>query len=293
MSDTVKSMRLENTNCPCCAGEKGEPWCEELGFKVVRCLDCELLYVNPRPNSSHIESAVRTGEHSLDAVKLNVRSRRIPNKIGRYKAIIGDMFSDVWKSGKSVFWVDVGSGYGETLEAVSALVPPGSTVMGVEPMNHKAEIARKSGLKIVNSYLEPGQFKADVVSAVDIFSHIPDFHSFLHVVATNLAPGGEVFIESGNLADLRSRNEFPGELGLPDHLVFAGENQLARYLNDAGFDIVDIKRERIDGIENLLKNLVKKIIGRPSLLGIPYTSKYRQIRFRARLRSVECHSDRQ
>lgn len=129
-------------------------------------------------------------------------------------------------------------------------------------MKHKAEIARKAGLNIVNSYLEPGQFKADIISTIDIFSHIPELQSFLKVVASNLAPGGEVFIESGNLADLKSRSEFPGELGLPDHLVFAGEEQLTRYLNDAGFDVVDIRRERIDGIENFVKNLVKRIIGR-------------------------------
>ncbi len=183
-------------------------------------------------------------------------------------------------------WVDVGSGYGETLEAVTALASPGSTLVGVEPMKHKAEIARKAGLTIVNSYLEPGQFKADIISTVDIFSHIPEFHSFLKVVASNLAPGGEVFIESGNLADLKSRSEFPGELGLPDHLVFAGEEQLTRYLNDAGFDVLDIRRERIDGIENFVKNLVKRIIGRPSAIGVPYTSRYRQIRFRARFRSA-------
>jgi SAM-dependent methyltransferase len=285
--NNVSDSLLEPIPCPCCSINENVPWAEEIGFKVVRCLGCGILYVNPRPKLGDIDTAVRTGEHSLETGRLNVRSRRIANKIGYYKQVFADIFSDIWSSRRPILWVDVGSGYGETLEAVKALVPPGSTVIGVEPMKHKAEISRKCGLEVVNSYLKLGQFKADVISAVDIFSHIPDFHSFLHVVATNLAPGGEVFIESGNLADLRSRNEFPGELGLPDHLVFAGENQLAKYLNDAGFDIVDIKRERIDGINNLLKNLVKKIIGRPSLLGIPYTSKYRQIRFRARLRSVD------
>ena len=232
-----------------------------------------------------IDSAVRTGEHSLATGRLNVRARRVAKKIGYYKEVFADVFSDIWNSGRPILWVDVGSGYGETLEAVSALASPGSTLVGVEPMKHKAEIARKAGLTIHNSYLQPGQFKADIISTVDIFSHIPDFHSFLKIVVSNLAPGGEIFVESGNLADLEFRSEFPGELGLPDHLVFAGERQLARYLNDAGFDVVDIRRERIDGVGYFVKNLVKKIIGRPSTLGIPYTSKYRQLRFRAKLYS--------
>lgn len=279
-------MMIEAIPCPCCSAYENKPWAEEIGFKVVRCLKCGLLYVNPRPKLSDIDSAVRTGEHSLKAGQLNVRSRRIPKKVGHYKRVFADVFSDIWNMRRPILWVDVGSGYGETLEAVAALASPSSTIVGVEPMKHKAEFARNAGLTIVNSYLQPGQFKADVISAVDIFSHIPEFHSFLKTVSTNLAPNGEIFIESGNLADLNSRNEFPGELGLPDHLVFAGEAQLTKYLNDAGFDVVDIRRERIDGIENLVKNLVKKMIGRPAALGIPYTSKYRQIRFRARLGST-------
>ena len=69
--------------------------------------------------------------------------------------------------------------------------------------------------------------------------------------------------------------------------LFGGENQLAKYFNDAGFDVLDIRRERVDGIGNFVKNVIKKIIGRPSTLGVPYTSKYRQLRFRARLRSLQ------
>jgi SAM-dependent methyltransferase len=284
--DTVSDKLPEAVLCPCCSSNANVPWAEEVGFKVVRCLGCGLLYVNPRPKLTDIESAVRTGEHSLTTGRLNVRSRRIPRKVRLYKRVFADVFSDIWKSGKPVLWVDVGAGYGEALEAVAALVAKGSTLVGVEPMKHKAEIARNAGLTIHNSYLEPGQFKADIISSIDIFSHIPEFHSFLQVVATNLAPNGEVFIESGNLADLKFRSEFPGELGLPDHLVFAGEEQLTKYLNDAGFDVVDIRRERVDGVESFVKNLVKKMIGRPSALGVPYTSKYRQIRFRAKLRSA-------
>jgi predicted TPR repeat methyltransferase len=223
----------------------------------------------------------------LETGRLNVRSRRIAKKVKYYKDVFADMFTDIWNSGRPITWVDVGSGYGETLEAVSVLVSPGSTLVGVEPMKHKAEIARKAGLTIHNSYLESGQFKANIISTVDIFSHIPDFHFFLKTVVSNLAPGGEIFVESGNLADLKLRNQFPGELGLPDHLVFAGEKQLTRYLNDAGFDVVDIRRERVDGIVNFVKNLVKIVIGRPSAICVPYTSKYRQLRFRAKLRSSQ------
>lgn len=271
-------------SCPCCKTFDSYFWAAELNYKVVRCLGCGILYVNPLPDLRDIDSAVRTGEHTLGNLSINVKSRRIDKKVKKYKRILSEIFADVWKSGRPILWVDVGSGYGETLDAIAMLAHPDSQCVGVEPMEHKAVYAQKLGLTIYNSYLENSKFKADIISAVDIFSHIPDFHSFLNAVVSNLKPNGEIFIETGNLADLKQRSEFPGELGLPDHLVFAGEQQIMKYLDQAGFDVIDIKRVRIDGIEYFIKNIVKKLIGRPAMLCVPYSSNYRQLRLRAKLR---------
>ena len=98
-----------------------------------------------------------------------------------------------------------------------------------------------------------------------------------------LEPGGELFLETGNLADVEHRYQFPGELGLPDHLVFAGETHLVGYLREAGFNVVAMRRERRDGCVNCLKQVAKKTLGRPSQVAIPYSSKYRQLLIRARL----------
>lgn len=285
MNTEVVFTNLESIDCPCCGTSVNTPWSIELGFTVVRCMQCHLLYVNPILKLTSIDAAVRDGLHSIEGRKLDVRSRRIPKKISYYQSKLGGIFSDLWRSGDEVCWVDVGAGYGETLEAVRLLARPGSSIVGVEPMKHKAEVARKQGLEIHNSYLEPNMFKADVISMIDIFSHIPDFRSFLQTVTKNLKPKGEIFLETGNLADLTLRSQFPNELGLPDHLVFAGESQLRRYLAEAGFDIVHVEKQRIDGLFSTCKSVVKKLLGRPVVLGIPYTSQYRQLLIRARLRS--------
>lgn len=249
----------------------------------MRCDACALIYVNPRPVLSSIDAAVRTGAHGDDAQQLNVVSRRIDAKVVRYRRIFQRLFSDVWRSGKPISWLDVGAGYGEIVEAITALAPVGSKIEGLEPMRPKAAQAIARGLTITEDYLRPTHPKVDYVSVVDVFSHIPKFDKFLLDVKYVLNPRGEIFIETGNLADLDNRNEFPGELGLPDHLVFAGERQLTGYIENAGFEIIQIERMRIDGIFNLLKNIVKKLLGRSVILTIPYTSKYRQLLVRARL----------
>lgn len=273
-------------DCPYCGANEYTPWAQELGFTAVRCKTCALIFVNPRPALESVDAAVRTGSHGDEAQRLNVVARRIDAKVARYRGIFRRLFDDVWRNGKPISWLDVGAGYGEIVEAVSALAPIGSRIEGLEPMRPKAAQAIARGLTITEDYLRPSHPKVGFVSVVDVFSHIPQFDKFLLDVKSVLEPGGELFVETGNLADLQSRDEFPGELGLPDHLVFAGESQLCGYITNAGFEIVHIDKIRIDGIVNLIKNVVKKALGRPVTLGIPYTSNYRQLLIRARLQKL-------
>ncbi len=277
-------LESEKASCPYCSSENYVPWASERGFNIVRCEKCALLYVSPRPLRERVDEAIRTGFHRN--LRLDVKSRRAPKKIQRYRRVLGAMFADLWRPGVPISWVDVGCGYGEILEAVQLLAPTGSQISGFEPMHVKAEQARALGLKVTEDYLRLGATKADVISAVDIFSHIPDFHSFLSLVADNLAEGGLLFLETGNLADLRNRADVPGELGVPDHLVFAGELHIRGYLDHAGFDIEKIQYVRIDGILDFIKNCMKRALGRPFLISIPYTSKYRQLQIRARRRRL-------
>ena len=277
------TVPLEVISCPCCGAREYSAWAEEVGFTAVRCAICGLIYVNPRPVLSAIDAAVRSGVHRLEGGQLNVKARHSPRKVARYRRLLANLFEDVWSAGRSVSWLDVGAGYGEVGEAVGGLAPAGSTVEGLEPMKHKADHARARGLAVSEGYLGPDREKVDFVSVVDVFSHIPQFDHFLSDVRDVLHPDGEILVETGNLADLGSRDELPGELGLPDHLVFAGERQLRGYLERAGFAIVKVARVRVDGVVNLAKNLIKKTLGRPVSLTMPYTSSYRQLLVRARL----------
>jgi SAM-dependent methyltransferase len=196
------------------------------------------------------------------------------------------MFSNVWRDSSKISWLDVGAGYGEVVEAVSTLAPEGSRIEGIEPMKTKAIQAQNRGLQIEEKYLSEVQDRFDFISLVNVYSHIPDFHSFMEDIKRVLVKQGELYLETGNIADLSTRNEAPAELDLPDHLVFAGEKHIRGYLEEAGFSIVKIRRIRKDGFNNFVKNIIKKLIGRQVKLRIPYTSRYRALLIRARLDSV-------
>lgn len=276
-------MSTELIDCPYCGSGNFRYWASERGFDVVRC-ECRLLYVNPRPAAELITDAVKTGVHGDEAGNLNAITRRIPKKVRRYERLLGEEFRDLREAGRPVYWLDVGAGFGEVVEAVGRILPPGSTVKGLEPMKPKADDAKSRGLNVEENYLKPTHEKVDIVSSFDVFSHIPDYHQFLDNVRQVLKPGGEFFLQTGNLADVDKRSEFPDELGLPDHLVFAGEEHLKGYLHRAGFDIVSVRKEPLDTVLHSVKSVVKKVIGRDTVVALPYTSSYRQIFIRARLR---------
>lgn len=283
--------QLEWIPCPCCGETEANVWATERGFNLVRCADCSLLYVNPRPPMSDIDEGVRLGEHRIDGEKVDVRARRIPRKVATYNRLFGRLFRDRIRAGEAILWVDYGAGYGEIIEAAATVMPAGSKTVGVEPMVHKADSSRARGLDVRGGYPEPNQFKADIISMVNIFSHVPDFSDLLRTGAANLKPSGELFIETGNLADLDRRNQFPGILDLPDHLVFSGESQMARLLDQAGFQIVEIERQRVDGPVNFVKDVAKALLGRPIVLRPPYSSAYRQLMIRARLKRTQAYPD--
>lgn len=234
-----------------------------------------------------IHKAVETGihsdvEHGYGRIVIN---RRVGSSVTRCKKILSSMFDDVWHNSKEISWLDVGAGYGEMVEAVSALAPSGSRIEGIEPMKPKANWARARGLKISEKYLCDVTEKFDFVSLMNVYSHIPDFRAFLKEIRNILVDNGEFYLKTGNIGDLDRSHEVLTELGLPDHLVFAGEQHLRGYLSEAGFSIVAIRRMRKDGFINFAKNIIKKLIGRKVTLAIPYTSRSRSILIRARLRS--------
>ena len=270
--------------CPYCSGTSHSFWAEERGYTVVRCDGCRFLYLNPAPPPESVSEAVMTGFHHDEAGDLDVRAHRSEKKVDHYEAIIKTMFADKWSSEQPIHWLDIGSGYGEIIEAVSRLAPKGSTIEGIEPMKPKADAARERGLTVTNDYLRRDHPKVDIASSIDVFSHIPDYRAFLADVVAVLKPGGEFLIETGNLADVDERSQFPFELGVPDHLTFAGRAHLEGLLDEAGFEVVTVQERRVDDLMGAAKNLVKILIGRPGGLSVPYQSKYRQLVIRARLR---------
>lgn len=273
-------MRLENIACPCCGADDARPWGSESGYSAVKCVPCGLIYVNPRPSLENITSANRIGEHRVAGGKVVVRAHRDQAGVTRAARQVRELFADLRAP---VDWLDIGAGYGEFIEGAMVALPAGSRVSGIEPMLAKSAAARARGLEVSDTPLDAVAGQFDVVSLINVFSHIPDFGAFGAQIRRLLKPGGHLLLETGNAADLPSRADYPDILYLPDHLVFAGDSQMRRILGGLGFAIEATAEERLDGPAFVAKRAIKGALKGQLSVTLPYQSPFRLVSYRARL----------
>lgn len=276
-----ETLGVEEINCPLCGADDYAPWARENGYPAVKCKLCGLVYVNPRPSLNTISEATKTGVHKTDTGDLSVASRRSRRKIYRYRRIVRKMFAAEIAVGKPLSWLDVGAGYGEFIEAVLSAIPPDGAVCGMEPMKPKVEVAKARGLPIVATPLSQVEGQWNVISLINVFSHIPDFEDFLRQAVVHCSPGGVVFLETGNAGDVE-RSQYPDELFLPDHLVFAGIKHINLFLQKVGFRMEMVYQRRVDTALWVVKRAIKGLLKGRLELAMPYVSPFRTVFFKAR-----------
>jgi SAM-dependent methyltransferase len=225
-------------NCYNCGSPDHTFYAEENGFVLVKCADCGLLFVENRPDENEISQASETGKHIGDKV-FSAMHRFNPVKIGRYLTILEEVYQGDLSSKKK--WLDVGCGYGELMIAVQKYSSGKVSVKGLEPNIHKQASARKRGLDVDYFDIGTHAVKYDVISLLNVYSHLPDPPKYLETVKRLLNPGGELILETGDTANFIAKDHYRPFL-LPDHLSFASESILVGILKRLDFEILGIKK---------------------------------------------------
>jgi SAM-dependent methyltransferase len=230
---------LQRVNCYSCSSNQNTFYATENGFNLVKCSECGLLFVNPRPDDITITQAHMVGVHR--GIKdLSVTGIFQCAKINRYLLILGKFFEDSSSlDGKE--WLDIGCGYGEFLLALKKFTSRKIVVKGIEPNIAKQKSAIKKGLDVCYFDLGLHKKKYDIISFLNVYSHLPDPVSFILSCRELLKPDGELLIETGDTADLISEDHYR-PFYLPDHLSFASESIVVSILERSGFEVVNIKK---------------------------------------------------
>ena len=206
---------------------------ELLTDQLVRCRQCGLEYVSPRPRGAVIVDAYSRGDDPAYVSQLAARERTFSNALAYIESVL---------PGRGRL-LDVGTAAGAFLAAARAR---GWEVEGCEPNRWLAEWgSRHYGLNIRRGELfDQGFSRAsfDVVTLWDVIEHTPDPSRVIAHLGELIKPNGLLVVnypDRGSwLARLLGRH-WPFLSSV--HLYYFTKATITRLLETHGFDIVDMR----------------------------------------------------
>jgi len=197
--------------------------------RLVRCRQCGLEYVSPRPRGGDIVAAYSAGDDPAYVSQVDARERTFANALDRIEAL---------QPGKGRL-LDIGTAAGAFLGAAKAR---GWEVEGCEPNRWMAEWgSRHYGVRIRAGELFDQEYPPhsfDVVTLWDVIEHTPDPARVVRRIGELLKPGGLLIInypDRGSwLARLLGRR-WPFLSSV--HLYYFTRTTLSRMLERHGFSV--------------------------------------------------------
>jgi SAM-dependent methyltransferase len=232
-------VTLEHVACALCGADVPLPFLRKDGFSVVRCANCDLVYVDPRPAPSVVRSLYEKpsyfsgDEWYLDYIGYEKNHRAL---FRRVVAIL-----DRHCPGKGRL-LDVGCAAGFLLDTARA---EGWAVTGVDlspTMAHHAVEAL--GLDVRVGTLEECQLPGasfDAVTLCDSLEHVVNPLATMREVHRILRPGAIALIITPNIASPLARllgTRWP-HLTPREHIYYFTPNSLRRLISTAGFERVE------------------------------------------------------
>jgi len=229
--------------CPACRGTNHRKEFEKLRFHYVSCMDCETLFVNPRPRADLLDQfyveSLSTHFWINDFFKPMVAARQ--EKIFRPRAE-----NLARRFGPDPEWTvgDVGAGFGLFLIELRKIWPR-SRMVAIEPSPEQAEICRSHGLEVFECTIEEVQCEShtfDLLVAFELIEHLYAPALFINKVWNLLKPGGWFLITTLNVQgfDIQVLWEHSKAIYPPHHLNFFNPDSLSVLLTHYGFHVEEV-----------------------------------------------------
>lgn len=237
---------LEAGPCPACGSAKTVSAFRKWGFEYHTCVQCDSLFMNPRPKEAHLQRFYDQCESSRfwasDYYPRTITGRREP--VYRKRAEWLRDFQN--KNGLSFGSIlDVGCGFGVFLEELFTAFPA-SRILGLEPGFELAREAAKSGATILPYWLEDPKVpeaagRVDCVTLFEVMEHFHAPKTAIRKVKGILKPGGILYFTTlcRDGFDIRvlggdHKNVYP-----PCHINIMSLRGFGMLLQEEGFNIIE------------------------------------------------------
>ena len=238
---------LESVACDLCGQDDADLLVVKLGFHVVRCRNCSLVYVNPRPKLAALSAQYEVGsffEHQV--TRANDESWK-PEAMARLELInrLHPTRGTLLDVGCSAGWF------------MGVAQDAGWKVAGIDVSGPAIGYSKSRGFDAKVATLDdhgfaPGSF--DVITMFDCIEHMPSPMRALKAVRTLLAPGGIVMLTTPNVDGFFPRLTYQilarpfgawDHPGPPGHIYQFGMRTMSDALERSGFTMVDARTTQI------------------------------------------------
>lgn len=217
-------------------------------FTVVQCALCGLLYLNPRPDVSELDTIyprtyqcynIRPADDGVDTRSWVTRLRHRLYSL-RFRRPLHYLTDH-----QAIELLDVGCGDGWQLDLYRLAAEKRIRTTGVEIRNDVCDIARAKGHQVYCGRFEdvelPLQF--DLVNLSQVIEHVADPRAFVRRIHDVLRPGGILVLETPNTDTIDwkwFRSGAWGAYHIPRHWTFFDPTSLRRLVESVGFEFLDL-----------------------------------------------------
>lgn len=253
ITQTGVTKNMKYINCNLCNSNEYKLFKEIDGYRLVKCSNCGLVYLNPRPSQQEINEEYSAEYHIERLLGQEPKTEKeieqeINKNIGRAEEIV-KRFANKGKL------LDIGCG---AAFFIACLKRYGWDVTGIDISEWASKCAReKLGLNVFTGSVGEIQLKErfDVITMYHNLEHLPDPVRTLKRVSEMLNKDGVLIIKGPNLAsfDRVWHGENWRGYDLPFHLYHFTPQTYQMILEKAGFSVQKIIFQYWNPIAHLME----------------------------------------
>jgi len=227
----------DKSECIFCKNLYGTTVIKENGYNGIKCTQCGLIYISPRPSFNDIFDL-----YNHDNANISAESHLSADYLKRLYARHNLRVMRTYVKRGTV--LEIGAGAGYFLDEARKL---GFDTFGIEfnPIQ-ASHIRDQLNIPCEESPLSTSMYegmKFDIVYHCDVISHFSDPISEFKKINEATKEGSFHIFETGNLGDVDPKYfNLIDKFQYPDHLFFYSTNNIKYLLEQTGFKVIKIQR---------------------------------------------------
>jgi 2-polyprenyl-3-methyl-5-hydroxy-6-metoxy-1,4-benzoquinol methylase len=218
---------------------------------VVKCRDCNLYYLNPRPDVSELSTIYPTEYYAYHLQTKNIEAENQDSLLYRARKFV--YLSRLEKAlahcgtSKHLKVLDIGCADGRALNWYRQIDSKTVETFGVDFDQIAVERAREAGHTVYQGRFEEVEIPSnyfDLAVATHVIEHVADSKAFAKKALTVIKPGGLLLLETPNIDSIDARvfrQHHWGGYHFPRHWVFYSSRSITKLVEDLGFEVIEIQ----------------------------------------------------